>query len=302
MGRNLQKANQAKQDVVSVLPPEQHSLYSMNIIPMECDHCSLTSVRNFRIDLKRQLDESWHPSKWKFNGIDVLCLNAAVLQPRGSKAEFTEDGFEVTFQTNHLAPFLLANLTVDLLNPFGRVVFSSSGLHLFQKLNFDGMIDAETNQTRESFEMMNGKPFDYKQSYAMSKLCVVGVCLELNQRLQSRAAIATCFSPGLITTSGLFRRQPKSCEPIYAAHNKDALRREKTIQWGAGSLVYMAIADASGKEGALYWRDAESFAGPAADYGKEFCPMPISYEHLSQEQCHTLWELSCKLTGITSDR
>jgi protochlorophyllide reductase len=298
VARTREKADAAKEAVVAVIPVEHRKQHGVNVIPMACDHRSLDSVRNFQLDLRRKLDESYHPSKWKLNGIDVLCLNAAVLQKNDSKAEFTEDGFEVTFQTNHLAPFLIANLAMDMINPFGRVVFSTSGLHLQQKLVFDGMVDPKTREAQRGFEMMDGSEFHYKRSYSASKLCNVAICFELNERLRTRGAIANCFSPGLMTTSGMFRHQAGKGDSITAIHSKDVLRKEKTVAWGAGALVYLAIADETGKQGGQYWRDSDSYAASSARYGVEFCSSSISDDH---EKRQMLWQLSCQLTGIPFD-
>ncbi|MFU8852995.1 SDR family NAD(P)-dependent oxidoreductase [Micromonospora sp. SL1-18] len=58
-----------------------------------------------------------------YDRIDVLANNAGaiVLQP-----VTTVDGFELTMQANHLAPFLLSNLLRDRI---GRMVVTASGAH-----------------------------------------------------------------------------------------------------------------------------------------------------------------------------
>ena len=298
VARTLEKAKVAKDSVVECIPKDKRKEHSDNVIPLECDHCSLESVRRFNRNLRRELDDSYSPSKWEHNGIDALCLNAAILLADEPVPSFTEDGLEVTFQTNHLSPFLIANLTVDLINPSGRVVFSTSGLHLRQELNFDGMIDLHEKKARKGFEMMNGADFHFKKAYAASKLCNVATCVELNRRLQKRGATATCFSPGLITTSGLFRRQPLKGDTIAMIHSQEVLRKEKTVRWGGGALVFMAIADEVGKMGGQYWRDADSYAGNHAQYGKEFGPSAISDKQVRKDKRDLLWLLSCQLAGI----
>lgn len=294
--RTLEKANAAKEGVASVF--SDASKYRCNWIPLACDHCSFDSVRNFNQELRRKLDETYHPSKWAFNGIDVLCLNAAVLQAPNSRPQFSEDGFEVMFQTNHLAPFLIANLTADMMNPGGRIILSTSGLHTSCRLDLKGIVDPATGQIRKGFEMMDGSEFHYKKGYSLSKLCNVAICRELNEKLQRSGVIATCFSPGLMTKSGLFRHQPGCVEQIIAVHNADAIRRQKTVSWGAGALVFMAISDEAGREGGLYWRDSESFAASNAVYGKEFCPAPITDEIVEPEQRAMLWNVSSQLVGV----
>jgi daunorubicin C-13 ketoreductase len=61
----------------------------------------------------------------RYGKIDVLASNAGGLVPRRL---VTPDGFEATIQTNHLAPFLLANLLREQLRG-GRIISTSSGAH-----------------------------------------------------------------------------------------------------------------------------------------------------------------------------
>lgn len=224
-----------------------------------------------------------------------------MLQAPESHPQFTEDGLEVMYQTNHLAPFLMANLTNDLMNPGGRIIFSTSGLHTSCKLDMKGIVDSTTGEISKGFDMMDGSQFHYKKGYSLSKLCNVAICCELNEKLKSSGVIATCFSPGLMTMSGLFRHQPDGVEQIIAVHNADALRRQKTVLWGAGALVFMAISDEAGRDGGLYWRDAESFAASNAVYGLEFCPAPITDEIAEPERRAMLWNVSCELVGVSSN-
>jgi len=58
-----------------------------------------------------------------------LILNAGGFNPKAKGLEFTEDGFERTFQLNFLAHFLLANLLVTKMTASGRIAFVSSDLH-----------------------------------------------------------------------------------------------------------------------------------------------------------------------------
>jgi len=301
VARTMEKATYAKEQVRQYLP-SQEKFYLENLIPLECDQSSIQSVQNFALDIRKKLDETYTTQKWLYNGIDVLCLNAAVLMGDDSKAVFTEDGLETTFQVNHLAPYLIARLTEHMLNPGARVIFSTSGLHIGQKLNFHGMIDPTTGHVRKGFEMMDGSNFHFKQSYSISKLCNVAVCAHLNRRLQAKnkGMLSNCFSPGLMTTSGLFRNQTNSAHPI-PEHKRKTLRcKEKTVEWGAGSLVYMALANETGIHGGEYWRD-ESMAGTAAVYGKEFFGIPIMEDTIEQSKQELLWMLSSELAGIPVD-
>jgi protochlorophyllide reductase len=295
VARNEEKAIFAKEQVVSGIP-EKTGYLVVNIIPMVCDHSSLESVRQFNGNLRRKLNETYNVNKWAVNGIDVMCLNAAVLMPTDSKAQFTQDEFETTFQTNFLAPFLIANLTTDLINPGGRVIVSSSGLYSGQILNLDGMVHQTTGKAQKGFSMINGKPFHYKASYSLSKLCAVAFCTELNRRLKSRGAIANAFSPGLMTTSGLFRHQDCSSNP-HSVISEEVLKMERTVEFGGGALVFMAVAEETGRRGGEYWRDVESLRCSMTAYGKEFSPMSVSCDASDKIKREKLWELSTQLAG-----
>lgn len=65
----------------------------------------------------------------KYTKLDLLINNAGIMTtPAGSK---TKDGFEMQFGTNHLGPFLLTNLLLDLLKKAedSRIVNVSSCAH-----------------------------------------------------------------------------------------------------------------------------------------------------------------------------
>jgi protochlorophyllide reductase len=296
VARTEEKAAFAKEQVVAVLP-EKTEYFTENIIPIACDHTSLESVRQFNGNLRRKINETYNPNKWAVNGIDVMCLNAGVLMPTDSEAQFTEDGIETTFQTNFLAPFLIANLTTDLMNAGGRVIVSSSGLYSGQVLNLDGMIEQTTGKAQKGFSMINGKPFHYKASYSLSKLCVVVLSTELNRRLESRGVIANAFSPGLMTTSGLFRHQDSRTNP-HSVLSEEILKMERTVEFGGGALVFMALADASGLRGGEYWKDVESLRCSMTAYGNEFSPTTVSSDASDKVKRDKLWELSIQLAGL----
>lgn len=296
--RTKEKADYARKQVLSVLPrDETYDNNGEHIIALACDHCCLASVRSFVVELRRKLDETYRETKWTCNGIDALCLNAAVLTADGSAATYTKDGLETTFQTNHLSPFLIAYLTMDFINPGGRVIFSTSGLHLRHYLDLKGVIDPSTGAVQRGFEMMDGSDFHYKNSYSMAKLCNVAICAELHQRLATRGALSTCFSPGLMLDSGLFRHQPTAVHPVPESNRDDVLRKAKSVEWGATALAYMCWADEPGEQGAVYWRD-ESYEACNAKYGEHFSPISITEQTVDMETRKHLWEASCELAGV----
>jgi protochlorophyllide reductase len=292
--RTQESADRARKDLWTLLPNDEHS--RRNIIALACDHTSFECIRQFNESSRTQLDTSYNPIKWAHNGIDVLCLNAAILVPKDSGPQFTSDELEVTFQTNFLAPFLLLHLIMDRVNPGARIVLTTSGLYQHVSLtNFNGMVDARTRHARKNFDTIDGSTYHYKTCYSMSKLCLVVLCAELRRRIPNdRGVTVNCFSPGLMTTSGLFRNQSTN------DFRRDALLKEKTVEWGAGALVYMAIGSETGKRNCEYWSDTDSTLGWESQYGQHFCPINIE-SLVALEIRKELWRLSCELVGIPND-
>lgn len=85
---------------------------------MHLDLCSLNSV----------LDAANYV-KSKYTKLDILILNAGVF---GLPYCRTTDGFETTFQVNHLSQFYLTLLLKPLLKSGSRVVIVSSESHRYK--------------------------------------------------------------------------------------------------------------------------------------------------------------------------
>lgn len=148
---------------------------------------------------------------WAMHGrLDVLINNAGVYM---KERHLTEDGFEVTFAVNHLAPFLLTNLLLDLLRASApaRVVTVSSVAHQRARVEFDNL--------------QGEKRYDSYGAYALSKLGNVLFSYELAARLDGTGVTSNSLHPGVISTKLLragFSRSGDSLEagaatPVYLA-------------------------------------------------------------------------------------
>ncbi|MFZ5446652.1 MAG: SDR family oxidoreductase [Myxococcota bacterium] len=117
--------------------------------------------------------------------LDVLVNNAGVFM---NERRLSGDGHELTFQVNHLAPFLLTALLRPQLEaaPQGRVVNVSSIAH---------------NRGRVDLDNLEGqKRFDAYGAYALSKLLNVHFTHELARRLAGTRVTTYALHPGVITT------------------------------------------------------------------------------------------------------
>jgi NAD(P)-dependent dehydrogenase (short-subunit alcohol dehydrogenase family) len=136
----------------------------------------------FLADLSSQaeihrLAERLHGS---FSRIDVLINNAAAMF---ADREVTPEGLEKTFAINHLAPFILTHLVLDLIRaaPAGRILTASSEFH-------SGTLDVSNLQGERRYNWLG--------AYKRSKLYNILFTYELARRLAGTTVTVNCFSPG----------------------------------------------------------------------------------------------------------
>jgi NAD(P)-dependent dehydrogenase (short-subunit alcohol dehydrogenase family) len=138
------------------------------------DLSSLHEVRRLAEDIRRQ-----------YSRLDVLINNAGIFM---THRHLSDDGFELTFVVNHLAPFLLTQLLLDLLRATApsRIVTVTSAAHQRGQLDFENL--------------QGEKQYTGYGAYALSKLANVLFTIELAARLAGTGVTANCFHPGTIGT------------------------------------------------------------------------------------------------------
>ncbi|KAJ9585977.1 hypothetical protein L9F63_020374 [Diploptera punctata] len=158
--RNLEKAKEARDDIIQ-------STGNNKVEIRELDLSSLSSVRTFA----KGIVES-EPK------LDVLINNAGL---GGIKKTSTVDNFEMTFQVNHLGPFLLTCLLLDLLKKSApsRIVIVSSWLHSAAVVDFDNLF--------------GDKWYISVHQYCISKLANVLTTKELAAKLEGTGLPCSCF-------------------------------------------------------------------------------------------------------------
>ena len=111
--RNEEKAEQAKEEILRICG---HSRVDIIL-------ADLASIEQIRSAAERVNKE--------YPKIDVLVNNAGLMTD--NKRNTTEDGFEMTFGVNHLAPFLLTQLLLDKIvaSEQGNIINVSSEAHRF---------------------------------------------------------------------------------------------------------------------------------------------------------------------------
>lgn len=153
--------------------------------------------------------------------IDVLANNAGGIM--GSRA-LTADGFERTFQVNHLATFLLTTLLLDVLTASRATVITTSSAAARV-----GRVDLDDLQSERGYTP--------GRAYAASKLANVLFTAELQRRAGDAGVAAAAFHPGVVGTN--FAEGSSSVMKVVY---RTPLRRLLTIspERGADTLVWLA--------------------------------------------------------------
>jgi dehydrogenase/reductase SDR family protein 12 len=165
--------------------------------------------------------------------LDVLINNAGVLL---SERQLSVDGFELSFATNVLGPFLLTNLVTPLLarSASARVVFVASGGMYTQKLDVD---DLQSEQGE----------FNGTVAYAQHKRAQVILTELWAERLAGTGVTANAMHPGWVDTPGVRRSLPafwKLMRPFL-----------RSPEQGADTIVWLAVAPHLASESGRFWFD-----------------------------------------------
>ena len=177
--------------------------FGVKVTPLSLDLSSLASVRDAAARCRAMIDsgevDSFHA---------ILCNAGARIE----SVNYTPDGYEETFATNHLGHFLLIELLIGYVAANGRVVFTCSGTH--DPDTMDGKLvgaAVEPNAIALANVGKDGqKPLSAGKRYSTSKLCNVLHAYELHRRLRkSGSSIASiAFDPGTVVGTGFLRGMP----------------------------------------------------------------------------------------------
>ncbi|MDA0183205.1 SDR family NAD(P)-dependent oxidoreductase [Solirubrobacter phytolaccae] len=139
------------------------------------DFSRLDDVRRLAAELER------------YERIDVLVNNAGGVMGR---REVTEDGFEKTFQVNHLAPFLLTTLLLPrLVAARAKVIQTASAA----ANHFGGDFDLDDLNHERRYAPM--------KAYGDAKLANVLFTRELDRRHRADGIAAVAFHPGVVRSN-----------------------------------------------------------------------------------------------------
>jgi retinol dehydrogenase-14 len=196
--------------------------------------------------------------------LDVLVNNAGLIQSRRTE---TPDGLELTLAVNHLAPFLLTNLLLDLLKQSApsRIITVSSEARRGASIDFE---DLQSKRSYRSFRV-----------YGMTKLANILFTYELAERLEGSGVVANCVHPGGVNTN--FGNNNHGLGALIFRAFKPFMRSPER---GADTIVYLARAPEAGEMTGRYLTDRKvisSFEEP--------------HDEAAQKR---LWAVSEELTNL----
>lgn len=185
--RNESKANAA---IAAIRQKHPHS--QVDFVPL--DLFSLSSVRRFPEAL----------AKTHSRPISGLVLNAGGINMKAKSLEFTEDGFERTFQLNFLGHFLLTNVLFPQMATPARVVFVSSDLHDPAATKMGKVMPPRYGPV-EDLARGTGTAAKLKPMarYATAKMYAMMAAYQLDRKLRAtkRSVTVNSWSPGVIPTT-----------------------------------------------------------------------------------------------------
>jgi len=220
-----------------------------------CDLASQQSIRNAAAEFKD-----------KYGALHLLINNAGLLM---WNRETTQDGIEMQFGVNHLAPFLLTNLLLDVIKASApaRIVNVASTVHSNGRINFD--------------DIQSEKKYSGFGAYCQSKLANVLFTYELARRLDGSGVTANCLHPGVIRTKIM-----RDLNPLFQGLAKVAGVFMLSPEKGARTTVYVATS--------------QEVEGVTGTYFEKETAARSSVKSHDEKLAQRLWVLSEEMTGLNS--
>ncbi len=199
----------------------------------------------------------------RFSRLDVLVNNAGAALPPPRRLV---DGIENTFALNHLAPFLLTHLLLDLLvaSAPARVVTVASSVERYGRIPFD--------------DLNRDRGYRGLAAYSQSKLANVLFTYALSRRLDGTGVTANALHPGVVRT-GFYEGGPA----LRAAARLGG-RFFRTPEQGAQTVIGLA--------------SSAELAGVTGRYFVDGRPARSSRRSRDPELAERLWRVSEDLVGL----
>lgn len=221
----------------------------------EADLSSQAQVRRLAADLQE-----------RYPRLDALVNNVGGFW---AHRHVTEDGLELTFALNHLAPFLLTNLLVDRMIAQGgaRIVNVTSSAESLGRIVFD--------------DLQGSERYSGQRAYNQSKLANVLFTYELARRLNGTGVTSNVVHPGVTRTAFGAEDQMR----LFAATGGIARPFMRSPERGADTVVWAA--------------SSPELEGVTGGYFHDRRPKRSSPRSHDEATAKRLWQVSEELTGAS---
>jgi len=221
-GRNRKRVDETIREIQSESPRAALEGYV-------ADFSSLQAAKTFAEEVKT-----------KEPALQILINNVGTY---ALEFQVSQDGYELTFAVNHLAPFLLTLALLPVLqhNSPARIITVVSSGHNVRDLEISKIHD----------------PAGYHAwtAYKISKLANTLMTYELAERLVGSGVTANCLHPGAVDTKML--------------HNAFPETHGISIAEGAKSSIYLALSEEVTAMSGAYFEDCKPVQSAPITYDKE---------------------------------
>jgi len=242
--RSKERGEEAQKEIIELTGNKKVDL-------LLCDLSSQESIRKFVSEFKS-----------KYQKLHILINNAGVML---SKRGVSVDGFEMNFAVNHLGPFLLTNLLLDVLKKSApsRIINVSSAAHRMAKMDFDDL-----QSEKMKYRLM--------KIYGASKLALMLFSYELSRKLEGTSVTVNTLHPGLVNTN--------------------LGQDQSSFSQGFGKLFFKKAE--KGAETSIYLASSQEVEGITGKYFAKKQQKQSSEESYNEDYAKRLWDLSKEMTKL----
>jgi NAD(P)-dependent dehydrogenase (short-subunit alcohol dehydrogenase family) len=221
--RSIERGEQAAEDV-------RRAANSSDVEMMQVDMSSQKSIRQFAIEFNQ-----------RYARLDVLIHNAANFDHRQKEPVLTPEGLETIFATNHLGPFLLTHLLLDMLKasaPSRIITVASKGLISYPFLDIE-------------FDNLHGeRKFSVQHAYYQAKQAQVMFTFDLAERLQGTGVNVHCVRVGNVAIPNeRLAHLPAWLLRMYELKRKFSMKPEKMAE----TYVWLTADPVGEQQTGGYW-------------------------------------------------
>jgi len=245
VGRDAQRtAEQAAQIKTETGNPQVDTLVA--------DLSSLAQTRRLAQDFLKRYDR-----------LHVLINNAgAVFMQRQESV----DGYEMTFALNHLSPFLLTHLLLDVMRASapGRIINVSSSAHRMSRMRLD--------------DLQFKRGYSGWQAYSQSKLANIYFTTGLDAHMNGDGITTNALHPGFVATN--FGKNNGIFKPFFAISQ------------------LMAISPQEGAQTSIFLAASPEVEGVSGKYFEKCRAVAPSHTATDINAARRLWDISLEMTGL----